>query len=762
MRHARAAPQARPAGAMIQVQEHLGLSRSRWPVTVGVPFAAGTLREPSALSLHQASASGASVPLQARVLSRWPDGSIRWALLDWNTDLAARQQRSFVVGRASGATAPRRAAPAVAVKLHDRPDRIEVDTGPLQFAVPKQSFAVLSDVRIDGQRVDTGPASTFLSLGERRFIGKPPSKVNVIDAGPQRVRIELRGEYSAEFGYIIRIDAFAGQPFVRLLHTFEQHGPQPYTAVSQIGFALPLALEGAQAYRVGQAAGGVWQGTLPSGGVVVFQEDNEVVHVQGVRQAGRAAGWANVHDATHGVAVAGRFFWQEYPQSFHLRPSGITYNLWAPEALPAKVGMGTAKTHELAVLFHARQPPGADVLRAISEPLVARVDPNWMVGSGALPNSLAPNAATASFLRDLESSYRRYEEHADSERWDDSGQVFCADPARERPRRGFYGMLNWGDWNFPGYHDGTKGCDAWGNLEYDLTQVLALGYAATGQRAFWEGMIAAGRHFMDVDRIHYQDAHPNWVGMNHPKNPLHFSFELGGVDLGHTWTEGLLSYYYLTGDERGLDAAQGIAKYLVARLASGAQRGNPRQWGWPQIALVAAYEATANEQYRSAALQYARRGMAIYSPDDVAHWKMGILAEGLSYTHAATRDPAIRTWLERYARAVTASGQSPDPRLVPAVAYVGRLTANPAYLRFAEAAVARLRFGSWGKPVTLAGRLGFRVLSLMGGGAHPAQPVRGAGVSASTPTPGTWAGPGEPWNPTPEAWQPIPDPFHTP
>ena len=36
---------------------------------------------------------------------------------------------------------------------------------------------------------------------------------------------------------------------------------------------------------------------------------------------------------------------------------------------------------------------------------------------------------------------------------------------------------------------------------------------------------------------------------------------------------------------------------------------------------------------------------------------MGILADGLAYTHSVTRDPAIRDWLVRYAAAVRARGE---------------------------------------------------------------------------------------------------------
>ena len=368
--------------------------------------------------------------------------------------------------------------------------------------------------------------------------------------------------------------------------------------------------------------------------------------------------------------------------------------------------------------------PAPGLLAALGEPLLGYVNGQWTAATGALRNGIAPGTSTDGFLREIGAGYRAYQQQAAVEPWDDTGHVRCSAPpptrtagtpvaevARaEHPRHGFYGMFNWGDWNFPGYHDTTKGCEAWGNLEYDTTQVLALAYAATGEPAYHESMVAAARHFMDVDRIHYQRARPNWVGMNHPKNPLHCAFELGGVDLGHTWTEGLLSYYYLTGDDRGRDAARGIADYLVRRSRSAALRGNPRQWGWPQIALVALYEATGDAEYKSAAQVYARGGMAAFPPEKLVGWKMGILADGLSYTDSVARDPLVRDWLVRYAAAVRAHGSDIDPRFLPAVAYAARVSTGDPYT--ALAAVARLKFGNWGKPFTIAGRIGFRILSL--------------------------------------------------
>jgi len=695
---AAAASAARP---IIDVKEPRGVPRTHWPLSAGVPFPAGMVTNASQLRVGSA---GNPVATQARVLSHWPDGSARWVLIDWQADVPAHAAARFPID----AGAP--PAPARAVAVTDQGDRVEVDTGPLQFAVPKKRFAILSEVRLNGAAIGAGPVVPFFTV-DKRIDAQPPSTVKITEPGPLRARIEMRGHYAAEFDYVARIDAFANQPFVRVLLSFEQHSPQTYTDVHQIGVDVPLTMQGKLSYSIGQESGAALVGAVPAAGFSLVQGDNHGFQAGPARRSGHAAGWVDLHDGTHGVAVAARFFWQEYPQSFALRPSGLTYNLWAPEAAPAKIGMGAAKTHEMVLYFHGASPPAAELLGALATPLVPRVDPQWTVTTAALRNALAPGAPTSAFLKEVGAAFRRYEAHADEERWDDSGQARCPDAAHERPRVGFYGMLNWGDWNFAGYHDTTKGCDAWGNLEYDMTQVLALAYASTGDVSYYERMVAAARHFMDVDRIYYQRLHPNWVGMNHPKNPLHFAFELGGVDLGHTWTEGLLSYYALTGDERGLEAARGIADYLVHRLRTGSVRGNPRQWGWPQIALVAAYDATGTSAYKDAAREYAKGGMAAHAPEQIGEWKIGILAEALAYTHSVTQDPAIREWLARYATAVAARGSAVDPRYVPAVAYVGRISAKPEYTRLAAAAVPRLRFGNWGKPFTIAGRLGFSILA---------------------------------------------------
>ena len=54
--------------------------RRNEPVTVGVPLPRGSATDPSAWRI--VSEDGIDVPLQVRVLDRWSDDSIRWALID--------------------------------------------------------------------------------------------------------------------------------------------------------------------------------------------------------------------------------------------------------------------------------------------------------------------------------------------------------------------------------------------------------------------------------------------------------------------------------------------------------------------------------------------------------------------------------------------------------------------------------------------------------------------------------------------------------
>lgn len=86
---------AGPHGVPIIVETPKGEPAGRAAVSAGVPFARKALLDCSVLSL--ADDAGKPTPLQAQVLSRWPDGSCRWVLLDFQADIGAGSNPRFTL-----------------------------------------------------------------------------------------------------------------------------------------------------------------------------------------------------------------------------------------------------------------------------------------------------------------------------------------------------------------------------------------------------------------------------------------------------------------------------------------------------------------------------------------------------------------------------------------------------------------------------------------------------------------------------------------
>ena len=86
----------------LHVTEPLGLARSRFPVTRGIPLPEGTVREPADATLIDA--AGREAPVQTRRLTRWPDGSVKWLLVDFQADVPAggRAEYALRLGEAAG------------------------------------------------------------------------------------------------------------------------------------------------------------------------------------------------------------------------------------------------------------------------------------------------------------------------------------------------------------------------------------------------------------------------------------------------------------------------------------------------------------------------------------------------------------------------------------------------------------------------------------------------------------------------------------
>lgn len=81
------------------------------PLTIGLPVAQGTCRSGEAITVQ--ASHGSPLPTQARVTDRWPDGSVRWVVIDTQVDVPAAPSH-VVVGFPPAASMAGRAGITVA------------------------------------------------------------------------------------------------------------------------------------------------------------------------------------------------------------------------------------------------------------------------------------------------------------------------------------------------------------------------------------------------------------------------------------------------------------------------------------------------------------------------------------------------------------------------------------------------------------------------------------------------------------------------
>ena len=120
-----AAWQAEAATVKLTVSEPSGVRRTGWPVTSGSPLARGALTDDRNVKLL--AADGGEIPLQTAALSRWPDGSVRWLLLDFQVNLSAGERRQFLLRYGEES---RRGSIERPIQVGNEGGAVVIDTGP--------------------------------------------------------------------------------------------------------------------------------------------------------------------------------------------------------------------------------------------------------------------------------------------------------------------------------------------------------------------------------------------------------------------------------------------------------------------------------------------------------------------------------------------------------------------------------------------------------------------------------------------------------
>ena len=144
-----------------------GQERSDWPLTRGVPLPEGAVGAAGELTL--AGPDGA-VPVQLRPLARWPDGSLKWVLADFQARVDGGGTSVYHLQ----AGAPAAVSAEEAVEVTEAEEAVVVCTGPLRFSLSRQRPGLFEGVAV-GRRMDRRLSGRDRPVGgRRRAVGAHP------------------------------------------------------------------------------------------------------------------------------------------------------------------------------------------------------------------------------------------------------------------------------------------------------------------------------------------------------------------------------------------------------------------------------------------------------------------------------------------------------------------------------------------------------------------------------------------------------------
>lgn len=679
-----------------------------FPATAGIPFPMGALS--SDRNVRLVDPAGKELPLQTSTLARWEDGTVKWVLADFQA--AAKPQPGYSVEYGNAVVRGAAATPLRAVKSAAG---VTVVTGPLKFTVSKRRPGLFESLAFDsnqngvfeeGEELVSAsrPCSFELAAddGTEYSTLPAPDDVRLEETGSQRTVVRASGEHRANdgrtlFAYTIRIHAYAGQPFLRIQHTFGySRGEDEFASIGSLTLKLNLA---GRATRWGLGKDAESSPEKPDSIELRQLHDDRYTVSNGARGT-RSEGVAEWSDAARRVTLAVRDFWQNYPKGLRASPGGIELDLCprlargeyaafkgTPDEYKLyyylldgryKFRQGAAKTHEIWLEV---TPAGAarPAVRSQRSVLRAVVPPAWysttkVFGELAVPSStgiLAQydtvfRAGFAQYMRD------RLSEHA-------------------------YGMLNFGDWY------GERVIN-WGNGEYDTQKALLLQFARTGDVRYFLSGEEMEWHNRDVDTIQYHRDPTRVGGVYH-----HAIGHTGGyyavtpvpgqgiapgiLTVDHVYAEGHLAYYFLTGDRYSIETARKIADRYDTLDTRNYDFFDARVAGWHLLLTTAAYKATLDPFYLNAAKIIIERVLERQTPnggwdrwpicehpDAPPHYgelsyMVGVLLTGMTRYHEVTGDARVAASIVRGARHLINDTWVPDlhgfryascPRALPA------------------------------------------------------------------------------------------------
>ena len=628
--------------------------RKAEPVSLGVPFARGQLADAGDFGVMN---DGAAVPIQADVTARWEDGSVKWLMAHFLADLPGNTAHKMAFAWDGSAAA---SAPEPGVRVVEKAEGVEIDTGPLKLVCAREGFDLFRQVVLNGKEVlGPGVCSGFYIVDEsgRRFetAQGEVDAIEVMESGPVRAAVAFSGTHRGEGGTLldfrVLVYAWAGKPWAEVEYQFINREKAGKVVLKEIGLTFAPVASGEVRCALGE---GYYQTGVRQGPGERLLDQQTIIYqsVEHVLETFYGDFWVDWCDGEKGLAVTLFQAHQNFPKALKTDENGIAVGIFPVGQPPVTILQGVAKTHRLRCLFHGPE-TALDELTVQSlqfqYPDVAMLTEAWYRDSGAWENLFPENRCQRLEARIIDTADGR--------------------------GRGL-GMLHWGDGPDSGYTDQGRGKGelVWTNNEYDFPHAMFLMFARTGERRFRDAGLVAAQHWMDVDFCHYSEDPLKMGGQ-----PIHTAGHVtGGVTPSHEWTEGLLDFYHLTGKREALDKAVSIADNMIRHLESPkfSRVGGyaARETGWAMRGLIAVHNETREGKYLDACRNIAdkflewKQAWGAFLAPYTSHTKVrvpfmiSIAVNALYRYYKATEDERVRPLIVEEMRDLVAHCVMPDGR----------------------------------------------------------------------------------------------------
>lgn len=588
---------------VIRLKENNGISRQGEPVRLGIPLPQNSLLRSDQLSLEHPN-NNELILGQFKPLAYWPDGSIRWLLACFLSDLDANQSLAITL-RKTG----KQVSSDFNNNASQSADGLCINTTQNQFVVATDALSW--QLNNDSSKV---PRKTYIQLTTPSGVHCDAQLDNgwtVTEQGNVFTAIQATGRWlQADQAQLARFDCTLR--FYQHSATVEVelciHNPN---RAKHSGGLWDLGDEGSVHFRaltVNIETGPCGQGlletnandalitaTTPDQPIKIYQDSSGGKHwdsknhingeqipttqFQGYRFynadtadtvdeiAGRASPIMHWQQSESSVQAHLQQFWQNFPSSMTCDQQALSIGLFPEDSkFPHELQGGERKTQTCYINYSDKQ----SALHWARAPLTPILDSKQYEAAEAFPwfNASQPAGAMDQLISaglDGDSNFFAKREIIDEYSWRDFGDIFADHETLYQQS---------GDSPYISHY----------NNQYDAVYGFARQFALSGDPRWSELMNDLARHVADIDIYHtdqdraeynhglfwhtdhYLDAHTatHRTYTRHNDTSSIPGQTGGGPAAEHCYTSGLLYHYFLTGTEASRQAVLDLANWMVA------------------------------------------------------------------------------------------------------------------------------------------------------------------------------------------------------